>query len=88
MLHPIKQGLKPLKRLRAMREMAVAMLHPIKQGLKRPGVDGGGFCLWVAMLHPIKQGLKLRNPSTRLTSEKCCYATSNKTRIETSVLPL
>ncbi len=59
------------------------MLHPIKQGLKHKNQKNLDNCLLVAMLHPIKQGLKPYNCPMRSLIIYGCYATSNKTRIET-----
>ncbi len=59
------------------------MLHPIKQGLKPDNNEQPRCPQAVAMLHPIKQGLKLPPEWTKDQEENCCYATSNKTRIET-----
>jgi len=84
MLLPLKQGLKLGVFLSRPPNFQVVMLLPLKQGLK-PGVFlSRPLNFRVVMLLPLKQGLKQASEAWGEEKSDGCYATSIKTRIETS----
>jgi len=85
MLLPLKQGLKPFLPSAILYPLTpVVMLLPLKQGLKQSDSDYFVARVEVVMLLPLKQGLKPFAANSRPLHSWSCYATSIKTRIETS----
>ena len=60
------------------------MLLPLKQGLKHDTAEDAVRDACVVMLLPLKQGLKQVDSQLCFVPYLSCYATSIKTRIETS----